>query len=306
MANIIDALLEDLAEKRYLTISDCCLYIERAPYLFPLKTTDFIQDILLRNASSDIHFKLSFKRNASPSRFAQRKKLLRTPLPPTTITNAYEQLRIQESLIRRQHEIITELRKTTLSTDSSRSSTSPNYENYFDWVTRQDDEDSDDSRCVVHSRLPGHLDDHLSLRHSRTSSDIIPTCRRQSRQDDHQQAMQRETSVSSRSVSRVRFRPTSMTSRQSRPAPSLSNTVEPMKSILKKSVLDEETQRTSSVDRDIARLTSLKLGRNSVYTSDADDDNISERSTTDSCLGSLSSNESSTYLVTEHQLETLV
>ena len=305
VANVIDALLDDLSEKRYLTIADCCLYVERPPYLFPLKTTDFIQDILLRYASSDIHFKLSFKRNASPSRFAQRKKLLRTPLPPTTITNAYEQLRIQESLIRRQHEIITELRKTTLhTTESSRSGSSSNYENYFDWVTRQDDEDSDHSRYVVLTRSPVPFDDHLP--HCRTSSDVIPTCRRQSRQDNYQQAVNREASVSSRSLSQVRFRPASVNNRKAVPTPFLPTTVVPMKSILKKSA-DAVSQRTSSVDRDIARLTSLKLRRNSVYTSDeADDDTLSDRSTTDSCLGSLSSNDSNSYLVTEHQLETLV
>ena len=147
VAHIIDALLDDLSEKDYLTVNDCCLYIERLPYLFPLKSTDFIQDILLRYASSHIQFKLSFKRNSSPSRFAQRKKLLRTPLQPSTLTNAYEQLKIQESLIRQQHQIITQLKKTS---HQSNYSSSSNYANYFDWVTRNnpDDGDSDDSRLV--------------------------------------------------------------------------------------------------------------------------------------------------------------
>ncbi|CAF4395419.1 unnamed protein product, partial [Adineta steineri] len=67
VAHVIDALLDDLSEKQYLTINDCCLYAVRSPYLFPLKSTEFIQDILLRYASTDIQFKLSFKRNSSPS-----------------------------------------------------------------------------------------------------------------------------------------------------------------------------------------------------------------------------------------------
>jgi hypothetical protein len=81
-----------------------------------------------------------------------------------------------------------------------------------------------------------------------------------------------------------------------------------MKSILKKvssnySILP----RTSSVDRDIARLTSVKQRRNSFYKSDdADEENLSDQSTTDSCLGSLSSDENSSYVITQHQLETLV
>lgn len=145
VAHVIDALLDDLSEKQYLTINDCCLYVERPPYVFPLKSTDFIQDILLRYASTNINFKLSFKRNASPSRFAQRKKLLRTPLQQSPITNAYEQLKIQESLIRHQHQIITQLKKTN--NYSQCKSSSANYENYFDWIT-QNDEDSDDSRFV--------------------------------------------------------------------------------------------------------------------------------------------------------------
>ncbi len=264
VAHVIDALLDDLCEKRYLTINDCCLYIERPPYLFPLKLTDFIQDILLRYASPNIHFKLSFKRNASPSRYAQRKKLLRTP----SITNTYEQLKIQESLIRRQNEIIKQLKKTN---NYSQYKSSSNYENYFDWIT-QNDEDSD-------------------------SSEIIPICRRQSRQDEYYKAVNRDNT--SRSLSRVRF----CTNQQELPS-STGQT----KSILKKfssnySILP----RTSSVDRDITRLTSIKQRRNSLYTfDDADDENLSDRSTTDSCLGSLSSDDNNSYIVNQHQLETLV
>jgi hypothetical protein len=123
---VIDALLDDLSETRYFTNNDCCLYVERLPYVFPLKSTDFIQDILVR--------------------FAQRKKLLRTPVPQPAIPNAYEQLKIQESLIRRQHEIITQLRKANH--HSALKSTS-NYENYFDWISREKDDDSDDSRFVI-------------------------------------------------------------------------------------------------------------------------------------------------------------
>ncbi|CAF4327207.1 unnamed protein product, partial [Adineta steineri] len=67
--------------------------------------------------------------------------------------------------------------------------------------------------------------------------------------------------------------------------------------------------RTSSVDRDINQLTAMtfKQRRNSIYTSDdADDDNLSDRSTTDSCLGSLSSNDTNSYVINQHHLETLV
>ena len=283
--------------------------MERAPYLFPLKSSDFIQDILLRYASANIQFKLSFKRNASPSRFAQRKRLLRTTVPPSTIPNAYEQLRIQESLIRRQHEIITQLRKTSLSRDHSRAIPASNYDNYFDWVTRQDDDDDDDGNQEVESddgRLVCSLQcqDHVHCSsHCRSSSDSIPVCRRQSRQDDYLQAVHREAFEPIRSLSRVRFRPSTVSTKHDLPSPSIA----PMRSILKKSTDEPISQRSSSVDRDITRLTSLKQRRHSVYTSDdADDDNLSDRSTTDSCLGSLSSNDSCSYLVNSQQLETLV
>ena len=142
---MIDALLDDLCEKQYFTINDCCLCVERPPYVFPLKPTDFVQEILLRYASPHLQFKLSFKRNASPSRFAQRKKLLRTPVPaPASVPNAFEQLKIQESLIRRQHEIIKQLRKAN---HHSALNSNSNYENYFDWISR--DEDSDDNSRFV-------------------------------------------------------------------------------------------------------------------------------------------------------------
>jgi hypothetical protein len=109
VADIINILLDDLSEKQYFTINDCCLYIDHQPYLFPLKSTDFIQDILLRYSSSNIQFKLAFKRNSSPSRFAQRKRILRTQVQ----INPYDQLRIQELLIERQQEIITNLKRAT-------------------------------------------------------------------------------------------------------------------------------------------------------------------------------------------------
>lgn len=76
-----------------------------------------------------------------------------------------------------------------------------------------------------------------------------------------------------------------------------------MKSILKKTMTNIEIQRPSSVDRDIERLTSLKFSSTDGY---ASDDDQSEQSTTDSCLGSLSSNDSSLYLISQAQLETLV
>ncbi|UJR33899.1 hypothetical protein I4U23_021318 [Adineta vaga] len=273
VANIIDALLDDSLEKQYFSINDCCLYVESPPYLYPLKPADFIQDVLLRYASSDINFKLSFKRNSSPSRFAQRKKLLRTPVQQPKITNAYEQLRIQESLIRKQHEIITQLRKTTLSNNYSSSS---NYATYFDWVTRTDDQqtDSDDSR---------------------SSSDIIPICRRQSRQDEYHQAINRP---STRSLSRVRFH-TSAVNNSSSPIAT------EMKSILKKVSpnYSTTTSRTTSVDRNITRLTSLKQRQHSAYTSD---DELSDHSTTDSCIGSLSSDDNNSSTTNQHHLETLV
>lgn len=154
VAHVIDALLDDLSEQRYLSVNDCCLYIERPPYLFPLKSSDFIQDILLRYASTNINFKLSFKRNSSPSRFAQRKRLLRTPgyVQPSSVINPYEQLKIQESLIHRQHEIITQLKKVNLSNDSPmKYNSSSNYVNYLDWITQNDNDSdiSDDSRYVI-------------------------------------------------------------------------------------------------------------------------------------------------------------
>jgi hypothetical protein len=104
VADIINILLDNLSEKQYLTINDCCLYLEQQPYLFPLKSTEFIQDILLRYSSLNVNFKLAFKRTSSPSRLAHRKKLL-----PTTVTNPYEQLRIQELLIQKQQQIINQL-----------------------------------------------------------------------------------------------------------------------------------------------------------------------------------------------------
>ncbi|CAF4150962.1 unnamed protein product, partial [Rotaria sp. Silwood2] len=280
VAHVIDALLDDLSEKQYLSINDCCLYIERPPYLFPLKSTDFIQDILLRYASTNIHFKLSFKRNSSPSRFAQRKKLHRTSYQQTTLTNAYEQLKIQESLIQRQHEIITQLKKNNLSNDHhSQYESSRNYTNYFDWITQNND--SDDSKI---------------------SSDIIPICRRQSRQDEYHKAINHNSTNTSRSLSRVRFR-TSIENNTNQ----LPSSTAQMKSILKKNSLNYSIlPRTSSVDRDINRLTSIKQRRNSLYQFDTDDDNLSDRSTTDSCLGSLSSNDNNSYVINQQHLETLV
>jgi len=59
-----------------------------------------------------------------------------------------------------------------------------------------------------------------------------------------------------------------------------------VKSILKESSI----QRSSSVDRAIDQLISLQPGENSFCTTD--EDNLSEQSTTDSCLGSLSSDDS--------------
>ncbi|CAF0922904.1 unnamed protein product [Adineta ricciae] len=270
VAHIIDALLDDLAEKQNFTINDCCLYVEHPPYLYPLKSTDFIQDILLRYASSNIRFKLSFKRNSSPSRFAQRKKLLRTPVQRPILTNAYEQLKIQESLIRKQHEIISQLRSTNLSNNYSLSS---NYANYFDWVTRTDD-------CDIDS------DD------SRSASDMIPICRRQSRQDEYHQAINQHTTNSTRSLSRVRFRTSTV---QSSP----STVTSEVKSILKKI---SSNPRTTSVDR--THSTRKQRTTTTKYTSD--DDDLSDRSTTDSCIGSLSSDDSNSYTINQHHLETLV
>ncbi len=236
VADIINILLADLSEKQYLTINDCCLYIEHQPYLFALKSTDFIQDILSRYSSSNIHFKLSFKRNSSPSRFAQRKKLLRT-----SIVDPYEQLRIQELLIQKQQDIINQLMKV-------------NDENKF-----------------------------------------VPTINtRQSRQDEYNQTVNRE---SNRSLSQVRFRLSTITRKHDIPATS---SLSEVKSILKKPSI----QRTSSVDRDIDQLIFLKQEENNFCTSD--DENLSDQSTTDSCLGSLSSNDSVYHSITQHHLETLV
>jgi hypothetical protein len=128
-----------------------------------------------------------------------------------------------------------------------------------------------------------------SIFYLRTSSDIIPISRRQSRQDEYHKAVNRETINPTRSLSRVRF---------------CTSTAQ-VKSILKKvSSNSSLLPRTSSVDRDITRLTTLvKQRRNSLYVSD---DDLSDRSTTDSCLGSLSSDDNSSYIINQHHLETLV
>ena len=102
-----------------------------------------------------------------------------------------------------------------------------------------------------------------------------------------------------RSLSRVRFRPTTIVERQ----PMEPTSTVPTKSILKQT----SSSRPSSVDRDIAQLTSLKLRGMTVFDAvDVDEDNLSDRSTTDSCLGSLSSSENISLTHTSHQLETLV
>jgi hypothetical protein len=235
VADVIYVLLDDLFEEQYLTVNDCCLYIENPPYLFALKPTDLIEDIFYRYSSSSIHFKLEFKRNSSPSRFAQRKKILRTSVQPSTVINPYEQLRIQELLIQKQQEIIHRLVPTTNT--------------------------------------------------------------RKSRQDEYHQAVNRETN---RSLSRVRFRLSTVNRKHDVPATPPSSSVSEVKSILKKSPI----QRTSSVDRDIDRLIALNQEENCFCTSD--DDNLSDQSTTDSCLGSLSSNDSVYHSITQHHLETLV
>ena len=116
--------------------------------------------------------------------------------------------------------------------------------------------------------------------------------------------MNYETTNTSRSLSRVRFRPSTITRKHEIPT----STDCQMKSILKKASPNYSSiPRTSSVDRDIARLTSIKQRRNSVYKSaDTDEENLSDLSTTDSCLGSLSSDDNNSYIISQHQLETLV
>ena len=248
VADIIHIVLDNLSEQPYLTVNDCCLYLENPPYLFALKSTDFIQDTLYRYLSSNIHFKLVFKRNSSPSRLAQRKKLLRTPLQSSTIINPYEQLRIQELLIQKQQEIIHRLAKVN--------------------------------------------DEHK----------YVPTTdTRRSRQEKFDQLLNRETT---RSHSQVRFRLSTVTPKHDLPAAaaattSSSSSIE-VKSILKKSSI----QRSSSVDRDIDQLVSLQREPNSF--SSLDDDRLSDQSTTDSCLGSLSSNDSVYHSIGQQHLETLV
>ena len=130
------------------------------------------------------------------------------------------------------------------------------------------------------------------------SAESIPVCRRQSRQDEYHRAVSREPA--SRSLSRVRFADSNA---QVLPASSLKT-----KSILKKaSPIYPNLPRTSSVDRDIAILTSIPHSRTTCYASDdADEENLSDQSTTDSCLGSLSSDDNNSYVITQHQLETLV
>jgi len=90
--------------------------------------------------------------------------------------------------------------------------------------------------------------------------------------------------LTSRHDPQVRFRlPANTTDR--------TTSVAQVKSILKKS---------SSIDRDIDQLISLKLTDDAYYSSDDDE------STTDSCLGSLSSADSGCYSLSQQQLETLV
>ncbi|UJR13438.1 hypothetical protein I4U23_000452 [Adineta vaga] len=221
VADIIHALLENLSENDYYSINDCCLYLEQQPYLYPLKTTDFIHEILSRYSSMDVHFKLAFKRNSSPSRLAQRKQLVRT-----SIIDPYERLRTQELLIQKQQEIINQLTKT-----------------------------NDENR--------------------------ISPSNRQSRQEEYYQAVNNHEDTT-RSLSRVRFRMTKI-DRESHVLSPSSSIIE-IKSILKKSPI----QRSSSVDRDIDQLIALKPDEDS-FCKFNDDDNLSDKSATDSCLGSLSS-----------------
>ena len=245
VADIIRIALINLSESQHSTIRDYSLYIENPPYLLALQPTDFIQDILYRYLSSNIHFKLVFKRTSSPSRFAQRKQLLRTPPQSSTLINPYEQLRIQEQLIQKQQEIIHRLAKVN-------------------------DEQQRVSTCDT----------------------------RRSRQDTFDQPPHHDTP---RSHSQVRFRLSTATSKQGSPAtPSSSSTSLEVKSILKKS----PTQRSSSVDRDIDQLVSLKHKPTSF--SPLDDDHLSDASGTDSCLGSLSSNDSVFRSIPQQHFETLV
>ncbi|CAF1494138.1 unnamed protein product [Didymodactylos carnosus] len=132
--SVIEALLFNTYEDA-LEPSDCCLYMERDSCLFPLRPNDYMQDLLLRYSTrnrAEILFTLAFKRIASPSRlkqrYAQRKKLMRSTL--SAIDNNHipavtEQLRTQESLIRRQQEIISELQKVVLNNGTN----SKNYYN---------------------------------------------------------------------------------------------------------------------------------------------------------------------------------
>lgn len=242
VADIIRIALNNLSESQHSIIHDCSLYIENPPYLLALQPNDFIQDILYRYLSSNIQFKLVFKRSPSPSRFAQRKQLLRTP---PTLINPYEQLRIQEQLIQKQQEIIHRLAKVN-------------------------DEQQRVSTCDT----------------------------RRSRQETLDQPSRHDAP---RSHSQVRFRLSTATSKQGSPAtPSSSSSSLEVKSILKKSPM----QRSSSVDRDIDQLVSLKHEPTSF--SPLDDDHLSDASGTDSCLGSLSSNDSVFRSIPQQHFETLV
>ncbi|CAF4587307.1 unnamed protein product, partial [Didymodactylos carnosus] len=132
--SLIEALLFNTYEDA-LEPSDCCLYMERDSCLFPLRPNDYMQDLLLRYSTrnrAEILFTLAFKRIASPSRlkqrYAQRKKLMRSTLSAidnNRIPAVTEQLRTQESLIRRQQEIISELQKVVLNNGTN----SKNYYN---------------------------------------------------------------------------------------------------------------------------------------------------------------------------------
>lgn len=96
---------------------------------------------------------------------------------------------------------------------------------------------------------------------------------RQSRQDAFDRA------EPTRSSSRVRFRLSTVQREQPVSSSPVSSSTAEVKSILKKS----PKERSSSVDRDIEQLLSVKPGENSLCAFDDDE------STTDSCLGSLGS-----------------
>ncbi|CAF4352367.1 unnamed protein product [Rotaria sp. Silwood2] len=169
VADIINALLDNLSEKEYLTIDDCSLYMEYQSYLIILKTTDFIQDILYHYSLFDIHFKFEFKHNLSSLRFAQRKKILRTSAKHSLGIDPYQQLKIQELVIQKQQNIINQLIK--INNDKKQINTRQSRQDeYYKAINNRETMKSSRSLSRVRFRLST-----ITQKHETTSILILPS-----------------------------------------------------------------------------------------------------------------------------------